>query len=161
MCWQVCSLCGPARLSLMGIGDTRRPSTPRTAHAMTKGTSVSDGGHGGYEVPIGDPHNDQIAAAANEQLTFLLASTSSLRMEAKAQKEDYGEAEIMAIIATSLAATDWSKIKMSSVLAAALLRLTKDERVATITDDEVAKAIDDFLADPSTGTIRERPDREE
>lgn len=116
---------------------------------------------GEYEVPVGDPHNDQIAAAANEQLSFLLGSTRGLRQQAREQKEDYGEAEIMAIIATSLAATEWSKIKMSSVLAAALLRLTKEERVPTITDDEVAKAIDEFLEDPSTGTIRERPDREE
>lgn len=116
---------------------------------------------GGYEVPLGDPHNDQIAAAAKEQLSFLMDSTRSLRRQAGAQKEDYGDTEIMAIIATSLASAGWSEIKMSSVLAAALLRLTKVETVAMMTDDEVAKAIDEFLADPSTGTIRERPDNGE
>lgn len=123
-----------------------------------KGTSVSANG---YEVPLGDPHNDQIAAAAKEQLSFLLGSTRTLRQEAKTQKEDYGDVEIMAIIATSLAATDWSKIKMASVLAAALLRLTQNEDLDTIPESEIAKAIDEFLADPSTGTIKERPDREE
>lgn len=76
------------------------------------------------EVRIGDPHNDQIAAASNEQLNSLIESTNVFRAQAREQGRN-DETAMMAIIATSIANAGWSEIKVASLLAAALLRMTK------------------------------------
>lgn len=71
------------------------------------------------DIEAGDPHNDQMAARANEELDQHLGS-------ARKSMSQGGRTEVMALIASAFIAHPemYPRERLASILAAALLRLT-------------------------------------
>ena len=80
----------------------------------------------GVNARKGDPQNDQTAASVNAFLDELIDSMRELRRAALSQGA-HDEPALMAITAITVSEAGYSIIQLSSTIAAALLRLTRDE----------------------------------
>lgn len=91
----------------------------------------------GY-VPIGDPHNDQVLAAVQEDFRHAMVATRTLLDEA--EEKDAPLVAVMAVLSTSLARDPlMTQDRMASLLALALIKA----HATTLEND--SKEFTDFI----------------